>query len=97
MQKIGFIVGLTCLAIGCAGGQWVKEGTPPETVQRDYGECQTMGMVQEPQPTTLGNKIGANPDMSGRAIEQCMRGKGGGQGNRTPDLDVANVALSQLS
>ena len=22
---------------------------------------------------------------------------GGGQGNRTPDLDVANVALSQLS
>ena len=76
MQKIGFIVGLTCLAIGCAGGQWGKEGAPPETVQRDYGECQTMGMVQQPQPATLGDKIGANPDMSGRAIEQCMRGKG---------------------
>ena len=76
MKKISFIVGLTCLAIGCAGGQWVKEGTPLETVQRDYGECQTMGMVQQPQPSTLGDKIGANPDMSGRAIEQCMRGKG---------------------
>jgi hypothetical protein len=35
-----------------------------------------MGIVQEPQPTTLGNKIGADPDMSGRAIEQCMGGKG---------------------
>jgi len=76
MPKIYFIVVLTFLVTGCAGGQWVKEGTSPETVQRDYGECQTMGMVQEPQPTTLGNKIGANPDMSGRAIEQCMRGKG---------------------
>jgi hypothetical protein len=35
-----------------------------------------MEMVQQPQPKTLGDKIGANPDMSGRAIEQCMRGKG---------------------
>ena len=76
MSKIYFIVGLTCLATGCSGGQWVKEGTPPETVQRDYGECQTMGIVQEPQGGTLSNKIGANPDMSGLAIEQCMRGKG---------------------
>jgi hypothetical protein len=76
MPKNYFIVGLTCLATGCAGGQWVKENTPPETLQRDYSECQTMGIIQEPQPTTLGNKIGANPDLSGRAIEQCMRGKG---------------------
>ena len=76
MLKIYFIVGLTCLATGCAGGQWVKEGTLPETVQQDYGECQTMGIAQEPQAGTLGNKIGANPDMSGLAIEQCMRGKG---------------------
>ena len=76
MPKIYFIVVLTCLVTGCAGGQWVKEGASPETVQRDYGECQTMGIVQEPQGGTLGNKIGANPDMSGRAIEQCMRGKG---------------------
>jgi hypothetical protein len=76
MSKMYCILWLTCLATGCAGGQWVKEGTPPETVQRDYGECQTMGMVQEPQPTTLGNKIGGNPDMSSQAIEECMRGKG---------------------
>ncbi len=76
MSNIYFIVGLTCLATGCTGGQWVKEGTPHETVQRDYGECQTMGIVQEPQGGTVGNRIGANPDMSGRAIEQCMQGKG---------------------
>jgi hypothetical protein len=76
MNKPLLLLGLSCLAIGCAGGQWVKEGAPPETVQRDYGECQTMGMVQQPQGGTLGDKIGANPDMSGRAIEQCMRGKG---------------------
>jgi len=76
MPKKYPIVGLICLVTGCAGGQWVKEGTPPETVQRDYSECQTIEIVQEPQPTTLGDKIGANPDMSGRAIEQCMRGKG---------------------
>jgi hypothetical protein len=76
MSNIYFIVGLTCLATGCTGGQWVKEGTPHETVQRDYGECQTMGIVQEPQGGTVGNRIGANPDMSWQAIEKCMRGKG---------------------
>ena len=70
------MVGITCVVLGCTGGQWVKEGTPPETVKQDYGECQMMGIVQEPQPTTLGEKIGANPNMSGQAIEQCMRGKG---------------------
>ena len=76
MSNIYFIVGLTCHATGCTGGQWVKEGTPHETVQRDYGECQTMGIVQEPQGGTVGNRIGANPDMSWQAIEKCMRGKG---------------------
>ena len=76
MLKIYFIVGVICIASGCAGGQWVKEGTPPETVQRDYSECQTMGIAQEPQAGRLGNKIGANPDMSSLAIEQCMREKG---------------------
>lgn len=34
------ILRLSCLAIGCAWGQWVKEGAPLETVQRDFGECQ---------------------------------------------------------
>jgi len=76
MNKLLVILGLSCLVIGCVGGQWTKEGAPPEAVQQDYGECQTLGIVQQPQPTTLGDKIGANPDMSGRAIEQCMRGKG---------------------
>lgn len=76
MDNRAFVVGLTCLLLGCAGGQWVKEGTPPETVKRDYDECQMMGIVQEPKPTTLGEKIGANPNMSRQAIERCMRGKG---------------------
>ena len=76
MKNAYFIVGVTCLFVGCVGGQWVKEGASPENVQQDYRECQTMGIVQEPQPATLGDKIGANPDMSGQAIEQCMRGKG---------------------
>jgi len=71
-----FVIGLTCLVLGCAGGQWVKEGVEPETVKRDYGECQTWGSFQQPQPGTLGDKMGGMPDMSGLAIEKCMRGKG---------------------
>ncbi len=71
-----FAIGLTCLVLGCSGGQWVKEGVAPETVQRDYGECQTWGSFQQPQPGTLADSRGARLDMSGMAIEKCMRGKG---------------------
>ena len=75
MNKVLFIAGLACLAIGCSGGQWAREGADSQAVQSDYSECQTMGGVQPP-PATLADKIGANPDMSSMAIEKCMRGKG---------------------
>jgi hypothetical protein len=54
----------------------MKKGVAPETVQRDYGECQTLGSFQQPQAGTLGDKMGGQPDMSGLTIEKCMRGKG---------------------
>ena len=76
MSKFPYVIGFTCLLIGCAGGQWVKQGASPDSVQKDYNECQTWATIQQPQPRTLGEKIGANPDMSGLAIEKCMRGKG---------------------
>ena len=54
----------------------MKEGADPQTVESDYRECQNLGTSFEPAPATLGDKIGANPDMSGPAIEKCMQGKG---------------------
>ena len=76
MNKLLFVTVVSCVVIGCTQGQWMKEGANPETVQKDYQECQTLGTSFEPQPATLGDKIGANPDMSAQAIEQCMQGKG---------------------
>jgi len=76
MNHRPFAIGFTCLVFGCTGGQWVKAGAAPETVQRDYGECQTLGSLQQPQGGTLGDKMGGRPDMSSRTIDQCMRGKG---------------------
>jgi len=76
MDHRPFAIGLTCLVLGCTGGQWVKEGVGPETVEQDYGECQTWGISQQPQSGTLGDTRGARLDMSEQTVEQCMRGKG---------------------
>ena len=76
VNKLILFVVWSSLAIGCAQGQWVKEGADPQTVENDYRECQNLGTTAEPAPATLGDKIGANPDMSSQAIEQCMQGKG---------------------
>ncbi|MDX1412070.1 MAG: hypothetical protein R3351_07920 [Nitrospirales bacterium] len=77
MKKFShIIVGFICLLTGCTGGQWIKQGASPESVQKDYNECRTWATIQQPRPGTLGERIGANPDMSGQAIEKCMREKG---------------------
>jgi len=76
MSYLPFMIGLMSLLIGCTGGQWVKAGVAPETAQRDYGECQTLGSIQQPQGGTLGDKMGGRPDMSSLTVDQCMRGKG---------------------
>lgn len=83
VNKLYIVVVVSCLAIGCTQGQWIKEGADPQTVENDFRECQTVGTSFEPAPATLGDKIGANPDMSGQAIEKCMQAKGYRWG--TPD------------
>ena len=84
MNKLFLIGVVSCLAMGCTQGQWVKEGADPQTVEEDYRECQILGTSYEPAPATLGDKRGANPDLSGQAIEQCMKGKGYRWGTVTP-------------
>ena len=76
MNKLLIFTFLSGVVIGCAQGQWVKEGASPETVEKDYRECQTLATSFEPAPATLGDKVGGNPDMSAQALEQCMQGKG---------------------
>lgn len=77
MKKLLLFFGvLGFLVVGCTQGQWMKEGADPQTVENDYRDCQTVGASAEPAPATLGDKIGANPDLSSQAIEKCMKAKG---------------------
>lgn len=73
-RPLHLMIAMTFLA-GCIQGQWVKEGATFEETKRAYAECQTMSSLQ-PRPATLSDKISANPDLSGLALERCMLGKG---------------------
>ena len=66
---------LFVVLLGCAQGRWVKPDASPAQTQQDFGECETLSTLQ-PTPATLGEKLGANPDLSSRAIEKCMSRKG---------------------
>ena len=51
------------------------------------------GIVPDDESSIIRN----SPDGFGTPMQRAMRNGGGAEGNRTPDLLIANEALSQLS
>lgn len=68
------LIAMVFSIVGCTHGRWVKANATLKQVQQDFAECETMNALQ-PQPVTLGQKRGANPDLSSLEIQKCMKNK----------------------
>ena len=75
MPRFFVLITLVFSIVGCTQGRWVKADATLEHTQQDFAECDTMSALQ-PQPVTLGQKRGANPDLSSLEIQKCMKNKG---------------------
>jgi hypothetical protein len=75
VPRLFVLIVMSFSIVGCTQGRWVKSDAALEQTQQDFAECESMNALQ-PQPVTLGQKRGANPDLSSLKMQKCMRNKG---------------------
>jgi integrase len=84
------------------GATWARQAGAADGVLMDLGDWSDIRMVRRyahhgPVPAHVHAASEAISSGALAALVCSPKGDGGARGDRTPDLDIANVALSQLS